>query len=99
MPQTLAQRAWIQERQTSSSLFDEDAAIAEENATAEADIVHGFDSPRSVVVPWLRWQASRRGLKKDEMHAYFAVPKTSESKSELFSMLEVMDEVFTKANS
>jgi hypothetical protein len=36
-------------------LLDSDAAIAEENAKAEANVVYSFDSYRSAVVLWLRW--------------------------------------------
>ena len=83
-------------------LLDQDAAIAEGDAKAEANIVHGFDGHRSAVVPWLRRTAIEehtRGLKKDEMHASFAVPKAAESEPELFLMLEVMDEIFIEAHS
>jgi hypothetical protein len=79
-------------------LLDEDAAVAEEDAKAEANTVHSFDSHRSAVVPWLRRtgiEEHTRGLKKDEMHASFAVPKTAESEPELFLMLEAMDEILT----
>ena len=82
--------------------LDKDAAVAEEDAKAEANIVHGFDRHRSAVVPWLirtGIEEHTRGLKKDEMHASFAVPKTTESEPELFLMLEVMDEIFTEAHS
>ncbi|KUJ17840.1 uncharacterized protein LY89DRAFT_747774 [Mollisia scopiformis] len=83
-------------------LVDEDVAIAEADAKAEANIVHGFDSHRSAVILWLRRtgiEEHTRGLKKDEMHASFAVPKTAESEPELFLMLEIMDEIFTEAYS
>ena len=83
-------------------LLDQDAAVAEEDAKAEANIVHGFDGHRSAVVPWLRRtgiEEHTRGLKKDEMHATFAVPKAAESEPELFLMLEVMDEIFLEAHS
>jgi hypothetical protein len=82
--------------------LENDAAIAEEDAKAEANLVHGFDSHRSAVVPWLRRtgiEEHTRGLKKDEMHASFAVPKTAESEPALFLMLEVMDEIFIEAHS
>jgi hypothetical protein len=82
--------------------LDEDAAIADEDAKAEANTVHGFGSHRSAVVPWLRRtgiEEHTRGLKKDEMHTSFAVPKNAESEPELFLMLEVMDEIFTEAHS
>jgi hypothetical protein len=83
-------------------LLEDDATVAEEDAKAEANIVHGFDSHRSAVVPWLRRtgiEEHTRGLKKDAMHASFAVPKDAESEPELFLMLEVMDEIFTEAHS
>ena len=34
--------------------LDEDAAAAEEDAKAEANVMHGFSSHRSAVVLWLR---------------------------------------------
>jgi len=79
-----------------------DAVTAEEDAKAEANTVHGFDSHRSAIVPWLRRtgiEEHTRGLKKDEVHASFAVPKDAESEPELFLMLEVMDEIFAEAHS
>ena len=82
--------------------LNEDAAVTEEDAKAEANLVHGFDSHRSAVVPWLRRtsiEEHTRGLKKDEMHASFAVPKDAESEPELFLILEVMDEIFREAYS
>ncbi|KUJ13131.1 uncharacterized protein LY89DRAFT_673228 [Mollisia scopiformis] len=83
-------------------LVDEDVAVAEADAKAEANIVHGFDSHRSAVIPWLRRtgiEEHTRGLKKDEMHASFAVLKTAESEPELFLILEIIDEIFTEAYS
>ncbi|KUJ17845.1 uncharacterized protein LY89DRAFT_732557 [Mollisia scopiformis] len=82
--------------------LDEDAAIVGEDAKAEANTVYGFGSHKSAVVPWLRRtgiEEHTRGLKKDEMHTSFAVPKNAESEPELFLMLEVMDEIFTEAHS
>ncbi|KUJ08145.1 uncharacterized protein LY89DRAFT_764883 [Mollisia scopiformis] len=72
--------------------LDKDAAIVEEDAKAKANIVHGFNSHRSAVVPWLRRigiEEHTRGLKKDEMHASFAVPKNADDEPELFLMLEL----------
>jgi hypothetical protein len=82
--------------------LDEDVAITEEDAKAEANIVHSFDYHKSAVVPWLRQtgiEEHTRGLKKDEMYASFAVPKDAESEPELFLILEVMDEIFGEAHS
>jgi hypothetical protein len=82
--------------------LNEDAAMAEEDARAEANIVHGFNSHRSAMVPWLRRtgiEEHTRGLKKDEIHASFAAPKDTESEPELFLILEVMDEIFIEAHS
>ncbi|KUJ08640.1 uncharacterized protein LY89DRAFT_741492, partial [Mollisia scopiformis] len=73
-------------------LVDEDVAVAEADAKAEANIVYGFDSYRSAVILWLRRtgiEEHTRGLKKDEMHTSFAVPKNAESEPELFLMLEL----------
>jgi hypothetical protein len=39
------------------------------------------------------------GLKKDEMHISFVVPKTAESEPELFLMQEVIDEILIEAHS
>ena len=80
----------------------EDVVTAEGDAKAEANTVHGFGSHRSAVVPWLRRtgiEGHTRGLKKDEMHASFAIPKGAESEPELFLMLEVMDKIFREAHS
>ncbi len=82
--------------------LDKDAAIAEEDAKAEANIVYSFDRYRSAVVLWLirtGIEKHTRGLKKDEIHASFAMPKTTESEPELFLMLEVIDEIFIEAYS
>jgi hypothetical protein len=38
-------------------------------------------------------------LKKDKIYTSFAIPKTIESKPELFLILEVMDEIFIEAYS
>ncbi len=82
--------------------LSEDVAVAEEDAKAEANIVHGFSGHKSAIMPWLRRtgiEEHTRGLKKDEMHASFAVPKAAESEPELVLMLEVMDEIFIEAHS
>jgi hypothetical protein len=82
-------------------LLDEDAAAAELDAKAEANIVHGFGSHRSAIKPWLRRtgiEEHRRGLRKDEMHASDAVPKSADVEPELFLMLEVMDEIRSEAH-
>jgi len=39
-----------------------------------------------------------QGLQKDEMHSFFAVPKTAESEPELSLMLMVMDELLSEAH-
>ena len=82
--------------------LDKDVAVAEEDAKVEANIVHGFDSYKSAIVPWLRRtgiEEHTRGLKKDEIHTSFTVPKNAESEPELFLMLEVIDEIFSEAYS
>ena len=82
--------------------LDEDAIVAEQDAKANANIVHGFDSHKSAVVPWLRRTGIAehiKGLKKDEIHASFALPKNGESEPELFLMLGVMDEILSEAHS
>jgi hypothetical protein len=83
-------------------LLDKDATIVEEDAKAEANVIHGFDSHRSAIMLWLRQtgiEEHTRGLKKDEMHASFVILKTTKSEPELFLMLEVMDEIFIEAHS
>ena len=34
--------------------LSEDIAVTEADTKAEADVVHGFDSHKSAIVPWLR---------------------------------------------
>jgi len=73
-----------------------------EDSKAIANIVHSFDSHRSTVVPWLRRtgiEEHTRGLKKDEMHSSFTVPKTADDEPELFPILEVIDEIFIEVHS
>jgi hypothetical protein len=80
--------------------LDKDVAVIEEDAKVEANIVYGFDHYKSIVMLWLRRTGIEEhtwGLKKDEMHASFVMLKTTKSELELFLMLEVMDEIFTKA--
>ncbi|KAF4624950.1 hypothetical protein G7Y89_g13221 [Cudoniella acicularis] len=75
--------------------LDEDADIVEEDAKAEANIVYGFDSHRSAIVPWLRQTGIEEhtwGLKKDEIHASHVVPTDAGSEPELLLMLDVIDE-------
>jgi hypothetical protein len=82
--------------------LDEDAAIAEGDAKAEANIVYSFNSHKSTMVPWLRRtgiEEHTRGLKKDEIHASFAVPKAVESEPELVLILEIMDKIFIEVHS
>jgi hypothetical protein len=40
-----------------------------------------------------------RGLKKDKIHVFFAVLKLVESEPELVLILEVINEIFTKAHN
>jgi hypothetical protein len=64
--------------------------------------MYGFDSHRSAVVLWLRQtgiEGYMWGLKKNEIHTSFAVPKTAETEPELFLMLEVMDKIFAEMHS
>jgi hypothetical protein len=82
--------------------LDKDVAVIEEDAKAEANIVHSFDHYKSTVVLWLirtGIEEHTRGLKKDEIYASFAMPKTTESEPELFLILEVIDEIFIEAHS
>ena len=76
--------------------------MAEQDAKANTNIVHGFDSHKSAVVPWLRQTSIAehiKGLKKDEIHASFALPKNGESEPELFLMLGVIDEILLEVHS
>ena len=82
--------------------LNKDAAVAEEDTKAEANTIHGFDSHRSIVVPWLRQTGIKeytQDLKKDEMHASFIVLKNTNNEPELFLILEVMNKIFTEAIS
>jgi hypothetical protein len=82
--------------------LNEDAAIADEDTKVEANTIHGFGSYKSTIVPWLRRtgiEEHTRGLKKDEIHTSFTVPKNAESEPELFLILEVIDEIFTETYS
>jgi hypothetical protein len=54
------------------------------------------------MVLWLRRtgiEGHTQGLKKDEMHVFFAVPKTAESEPKLFLMLEVIGKILTEVYS
>ena len=81
---------------------DADASMVADDIKTEGNRVHGFDSHRSAVVPWLGRTGIEnhvRGLGKDEMHASFALPKSAdEGEPELFLMLEVMDEILAEAH-
>ncbi|KFZ22426.1 hypothetical protein V502_02883 [Pseudogymnoascus sp. VKM F-4520 (FW-2644)] len=82
-------------------LLKDDAVTTELDAKAEANVVHGSDSHRSAAEPWLRRtgiEEHARGLRKDEMHAPVAAPKSADEEPELFLMLEVMDEILTEAH-
>jgi hypothetical protein len=53
-------------------------------------------------MPWLKQtgiEEHMQGLKKNEIHVSFAVPKLVESEPELVLMLEVMDEIFTETHN
>ena len=82
--------------------LDGDAAVAEEDAKAAANVVHGFDGHRSAVVPWLQRTGiveHVRGLEKDRIHASIAVPRNADDEPALFLMLEVMEEILRAAHS
>jgi hypothetical protein len=82
--------------------LDEDAAIIEEDAKVDANLIHSFDSYKSAIVLWLRRtgiEEYTRSLKKDEIHASFTVLKNADDEPELFLILEVMDEIFIEAHS
>jgi hypothetical protein len=58
---------------------DADAKQAGQDAIAAGNTVHGFESHRSAVVPWLDRRTGiaecLRGLDKDQIQAAFALPK------------------------
>ena len=81
--------------------LDDDETAADRNAMEEADIVHGFESHRSAVVPWLRRtgiEMHTRGLLKDEMFASFAVSTNTDSEPELFLMIDVLSDLLSEAH-
>ncbi len=82
---------------------DADVKQAGQDATAAASTVHGFESHRSAVIPWLDRRTGImeciRGLNKDQIQTLFAQPKKdSESEPELVRILAAMDEVLTEAH-
>jgi hypothetical protein len=82
--------------------LDKDAVIIKEDTKAEANIIHGFNGYRSIVMPWLRRTGIKehtRGLKKNEIHVSFLAPRNTNDEPELFLMLEVIDEIFLEAYS
>ena len=59
-------------------LLHKDANIAEQDAKADANLVHGFDSHKSAGMLWLRRTGiseNARELKKGEIRASLALPK------------------------
>ena len=94
---------WAQSEEEQAFLerLVDDATTADINALDEADIVHGFDSDRSTVVPWLRrteFKEHTRGLQTKEMCASFAVPTNADSEPELFLMIDVLSNIFSEAH-
>lgn len=80
-----------EEEQAFFGRLDDDAVVAEEDATQEANTVHGFNNHNSAVMPWLRRtgiEENTRGLEKDKMRASFVVPTDADSEPELFLMIE-----------
>ena len=82
----------------------EDVTCAAEDGKAAANIVQGFGSHRSAVVPWLQRTGIKdclEGLDKKQSHASFSLPKKDADKSEpeLLLILEVMDEILSEAHS
>jgi predicted nucleotidyltransferase len=83
-------------------LLDKNIIIIEENAKIETNIIHGFDSYRSTIVPWLRRTDIKeyiRDLKKNKIYISFIILKTTKSESELFLILEIIDEIFIEVYS
>ena len=77
-----------------------DVHHAKEDSKAAANIVQGFDSHRSAVMPWLqrtRIKDCLEGLNKEQIQASFSLPKSADIEPELFLILEVMDEILSEA--
>ena len=79
----------------------EDTLRAKEDGKAAANIVQGFGSHRSAVMPWLQRTGiieCLEGLDKEQIQASFALPKKADSEPELSLILEVMDELLSEAH-
>lgn len=80
----------------------QDTLCAKEDSKGNANIVHGFGSHRSAVIPWLQRTGIKdclEGLDKEQIQASFSLPKNADSEPELFLILEVMDEILSEAHS
>jgi hypothetical protein len=79
-----------------------DVHCAKEDGKAAANIVQGFDSHRSAVMPWLQRTGIKdclEGLDKEQIQASFSLPKSADNEPELFLILEIMDEILSEAHS
>ncbi|TVY12548.1 hypothetical protein LARI1_G009653, partial [Lachnellula arida] len=79
-----------------------DTLRAKDDGRAAANIVHGFGSHRSAVMPWLQRTGIKdclEGLDKEQIQASSSLPKDADSEPELFLILEVMDEILSEAHS
>ncbi|KFZ23303.1 hypothetical protein V502_02220 [Pseudogymnoascus sp. VKM F-4520 (FW-2644)] len=80
----------------------QDVARAKEDGKAAANVVQGFSSHRSAVMPWLQRTGIKdclEGLDKEQIKASFSLPKNGEDEPELTSILKVMDEILSEAHS
>jgi len=78
-----------------------DVHRAKEDGKAAANIVQGFGSHRSAVMPWLQRTGIKdclEGLDKEQIQASFSLPKSADNEPELFLILEVMDEILSEAH-
>ena len=53
-------------------------------------------------MPWLQRTGIKdclEGLDKEQIQALFSLPKSADNKPELFLILEIMDEILSKAHS
>ncbi len=80
----------------------QDVRCATEDSKAAANIVQGFGSHRSAVMPWLQRTGIKdclEGLDKEQIQASLSLPKSADNEPELFLILEVMDEILSEAHS
>ncbi|KFZ20411.1 hypothetical protein V501_00159 [Pseudogymnoascus sp. VKM F-4519 (FW-2642)] len=80
----------------------DDIIRAREDGKAAANVVQGFGSHRSAVMPWLQRTGIKdclEGLEKEQIQASFSLPRKAEDEPGLSLILEVMDEILSEAHS